>query len=136
MNAPYRLGIVRSLWLSVYLLTVNGCVSMMAEERVGPPVRSEDVREARSIGTPHMTLRTHDDGLGWTVGAEMRTERNTLYKTFKHGVGDATCSHHFRYFLACSNVPLDCCIYSMTIPPAIFFDSGAHAWLCWSRWMG
>lgn len=108
MNAPYRLGIVRSLWLSVYLLTVNGCVSMMAEERVGPPVRSEDVREARSIGTPHMTLRTHDDGLGWTVGAEMRTERNTLYKTFKHGVGDATCSHHFRYVLACSNVPLDC----------------------------
>lgn len=80
MNGPYRLGMVRSLWVGVCLLMLNGCASMMAEERVGAPVRSEDVREARSIGTPRMTLLTHDDGLGWTVSAEMRTERNTLYQ--------------------------------------------------------
>lgn len=63
-------------WLVVTLsMVTTGCLSIMSEERVGPPVRAEHVLDAHATGTPHMTVALHDDGLGWTVMTSMQVVR-------------------------------------------------------------
>ena len=79
MSYEFRSMVQSTLWGMTLSLATTGCMSIMHEERVGPPVRSEKALDTHVVGTPRMTLTPHDDGLGWTVVSETRVERTNEY---------------------------------------------------------
>lgn len=85
-----------TLWAVMLSLATTGCMSIMHEERVGQPVRSEKALETHVVGSPRMTLIPHDDGLGWTVVSETRVERTKNSMRCRNG-GDADTSFPPRH---------------------------------------
>jgi hypothetical protein len=79
MSYDFRLVGQSTLCAVTLSLATTGCMSIMHEERVGQPVRSEKAIETHVVGSPRMTLIPHDDGLGWTVVSETRVVRTRGY---------------------------------------------------------
>lgn len=80
MTRSRSVTLLQGSFCTMILLGISGCVSILQEERVGPPVRSVEASESRATGVPRLALRPHDDQQGWTVKLDRHTEHASIYK--------------------------------------------------------
>jgi DNA polymerase III psi subunit len=62
-------------------LGLQGCLSIMVEERAGPLVQQLETLETFPIDAPRVQITPHNDGLGWLVTAEQQVEHHVREQT-------------------------------------------------------
>lgn len=73
----------RTCWLPGILIVISlqGCASIMLEERSGPPMQQLETLETFPVDKPGVHITPHADGLGWLVTAEQQVEHHVRERT-------------------------------------------------------
>lgn len=79
-----RAKVAASLAMS---LVLTGCPSIMLQEREGHPSTNMEVLVKYPVGTPRVSITSHDDRIGWTVTAEQRIEHEIEEQTSQGWIG-------------------------------------------------
>jgi hypothetical protein len=117
-------------------LGLQGCLSIMVEERAGPLVQQLETLETFPIDAPRVQITPHNDGLGWLVTAEQQVEHHVREQTSQDWKGRRYVFSPFSLLAGLVQCPTGFSICSPRIPPIICSGSVVPAYSCWSRWMG